>query len=371
MNNCFILLSAGKGQRYKSKIPKQYLKYKGITMFEHSLNAAINSKLFKKIVLVINKSHKKYIKSFKNRKINIIYGGKKRQFSSLIALKYVKKYNPTNVFIHDAARPDISVKLLIKLCNLLKKNDCVVPYIKSNNSLKLKKNKKFINLNRNKIYETQTPQCFKYKLIYDLSKKNSKAITDECSLMLDRNLKVKFMFGDNNNVKITHKTNLDTQKITNHGIGFDVHRLVPHKKLYLGGLNIKSKLGTLGHSDGDPVLHAVTDAILGACKMGDIGQEFSDKNKKFKNIRSTILLKKVVNKIKLNKYDINNLDINIITQRPKISKYKSKIAKIISEICKVNIDRINIKGKTTEKLGIIGKGEAIACEVIASVSKYV
>ena len=82
------------------------------------------------------------------------------------------------------------------------------------------------------------------------------------------------------------------------GIGFDVHRLVPKRKLYLGGLKIKSKLGTLGHSDGDPVLHSIIDAILGACKMGDIGKLFSDKNKKFKNIRSTILLKNVIEKIK-------------------------------------------------------------------------
>ena len=80
----------------------------------------------------------------------------------------------------------------------------------------------------------------------------------------------------------------------------DRHRLVPKRKLYLGGLKIKSKFGTLGHSDGDPVLHAITDAILGACKMGDIGQKFSDKNKKFKGIRSTIFLKKVINEIKEN-----------------------------------------------------------------------
>ena len=82
------------------------------------------------------------------------------------------------------------------------------------------------------------------------------------------------------------------------GIGFDVHRLVRGRKLYLGGLNIKSKVGTLGHSDGDPVLHSITDAILGACNMGDIGKMFPDKDKKFKNIRSTILLKKVIMKIK-------------------------------------------------------------------------
>ena len=154
------------------------------------------------------------------------------------------------------------------------------------------------------------------------------------------------------------------------GIGFDVHKLVPKRNLYLGGLKIKSEFGTLGHSDGDPVLHAITDAILGACKMGDIGQKFSDKNKKFKGIRSTIFLKKVINEIKQKNYFINNIDVNIIVQTPKISKYKNKMIKLIASICEIEKDMINIKGKTTEKLGLIGKDKAIACEVITSVIKY-
>ena len=156
-----------------------------------------------------------------------------------------------------------------------------------------------------------------------------------------------------------------------YGLGFDVHRLVPNKKLYLGGIKIPSHLGTLGHSDGDPVLHAVTDAILGACSMGDIGEKFSDKKQKFKNIRSTILLKEIIKQTEISGFLINNLDINIITQKPKIHKYKKKITNCIAKICKISTSQINIKGKTTEKLGLIGKEKAIACEVIASVIKNV
>ena len=104
--------------------------------------------------------------------------------------------------------------------------------------------------------------------------------------------------------------------------------------------------------------------------MGDIGQMFSDKNKKFKNIRSTILLKRVMDQIKSKGYYVNNLDINIITQTPKIKKYKNKMIDNISKLCEISKDQINIKGKTTEKLGVIGKEKAIACEVIASVIKY-
>ena len=155
-----------------------------------------------------------------------------------------------------------------------------------------------------------------------------------------------------------------------YGIGFDVHRLVPKRKLYLGGVKISFTLGTLGHSDGDPVLHAVTDSILGACNMGDIGERFSDKNKKYKNIRSTILLKKIIDQIKLKNYVINNIDINIIAQAPKIQKYKNKMINSIAKLCEISPSQINIKGKTTEKLGVIGKEKAIACEVITSVIKY-
>ena len=104
--------------------------------------------------------------------------------------------------------------------------------------------------------------------------------------------------------------------------------------------------------------------------MGDIGQMFSDKSKKFKNISSTILLKKVLNKISFYGYIINNIDINIITQTPKIKKYKNKMINNISKICKISKDQINIKGKTTEKLGVIGKEKAIATEVIVSTIKY-
>ena len=109
---------------------------------------------------------------------------------------------------------------------------------------------------------------------------------------------------------------------------------------------------------------------MGATEMGDIGQMFSDKSKKFKNIRSTILLSRVVEQIKLKGYFINNIDINIITQTPKIKKYKSKMIDNIAKLCKISKSQINIKGKTTEKLGVIGKEKAIACETITSVIKY-
>ena len=109
--------------------------------------------------------------------------------------------------------------------------------------------------------------------------------------------------------------------------------------------------------------------MLGACRLGDIGKLFSNKNKKYKNIRSTILLKKVIVLIKSKNFSINNIDINIIAQKPKIEKYSKKMIKKISKICQINPNQINIKGKSTEKLGLIGKEKAIASEVITTVTK--
>ena len=255
----------------------------------------------------------------------------------------------------------------------------VVPKINVQDAIKQiiesSKEEYILGKSRDKLFLTQTPQAFNLREIYQLHKTNSgKYKDDDISLYMDLN-KIKFIEGEKRNFKITDKTDLENLKNIFKskqmvGIGFDVHRLVPNRKLYLAGLKINSKLGTLGHSDGDPILHSITDAILGACQMGDIGQMFSDKSKKYKNIRSTILLKQVIEKIKSNGFFINNIDLNIITQTPKIKNLKNKMIDNIANLCGISKNQINIKGKTTEKLGVVGKEKAIACEVICSVIKY-
>ena len=371
MSKYFVILSAGKGSRFKSRKPKQYLYTYGKPVLQHSIDKALKSGLFKKIIVVINRSHSSYINSINKNNIKLVTGGNSRQESSFNALKYLKQFNPKHVFIHDAARPFFSLKLLKRISNSLKNNIAVAPGIKINSSVKIKNGRKLKNIDRNSLFITQTPQAFKFKNLFKLHKENNKIITDDISLFITKNLKCKIVNGEIKNIKITSYDDLKENKIKLfYGIGFDIHRLEPNKKLYLGGLKIKSKIGTVGHSDGDPVLHAITDAILGACKKGDIGQIFPDTNKKYKNIRSTILLKKVVEDIKLKNFFVNNIDVNIITQTPKIKKYKNEMRKTIAKICSIKIDQINIKGKTTEKLGLIGKEKAIACEVIASVNKY-
>ena len=291
----------------------------------------------------------------------------------------VSKNGPNKVLIHDAARPNFSIRLLDSILKNMKNASAVVPKIIIQDAIKQiidsSREEYIVGKKRDNIFLTQTPQAFNLREVYHLHKTNSdKYKDDDISLYMDLN-QVKFIDGEKSNFKITDKTDFENlrniyRSKQSVGIGFDVHRLVPKRKLFLAGLKIKSKLGTLGHSDGDPVLHSITDAILGACKMGDIGQMFSDKSKRFKNIRSTILLKYVVDQIKLKGYLINNIDINIITQTPKIKNLKNKMVNNIANLCEISKDQINIKGKTTEKLGVIGKEKAIACEVICSVIKY-
>jgi 2-C-methyl-D-erythritol 4-phosphate cytidylyltransferase/2-C-methyl-D-erythritol 2,4-cyclodiphosphate synthase len=376
MSFCLILLAAGNSNRFNSNLAKPYHKIGEKTLLEISLNKSSLFSQIKNTIVVYNKKHQRSLKRVNLKNVKFIKGGKTRQESTFNALKYLTKQKGiSKVLIHDSARPNFSSKLLGSIIKNMKKSRVVVPTLKINDAIKQKQQKYIMGKSRNDLFVTQTPQCFNLKEIYNLHKLyKHRYLDDDLSLLKNFN-KVKLIEGEKNNFKITDKSDFENLKNIykskmNVGIGFDVHRLVPKRKLYLGGLRIKSKLGTLGHSDGDPVLHSVTDSILGACKMGDIGQMFSDKSKKFKNIRSTILLKKVINQIKSKGYYINNLDINIITQTPKISKFKKKMTKLISDICEIQKNQINIKGKTTEKLGLIGKEKAIACEVITSVIKY-
>ena len=370
MNNCFIILAGGESKRFNSKIPKPYFIYKGKPLLLHSIDKVKNCGKFKKIVIVINKRHKKLIKKLQIKNVKIIEGGTTRAESAYKGLASIKTSDIKNVLIHDAARPNFSLRLLNRLIKELQSNDCVIPAIQTVDSVKYKISNKITNLNRKNIYLTQTPQGFNYKKLYKLQSNKSSEVTDDANLFIKAGKMIKIIKGEINNNKITINSDIKIQHLIKYGLGFDVHRLVPHKKLYLGGLKIPSPLGTLGHSDGDPVLHAIIDAILGACNLGDIGEKFSDKNIKFKGIRSTVLLNEIIKIIKVKGFLLNNIDINIITQKPKIQKYKKKIKNSIVKLCKILPSQINIKGKTTEKLGVIGKEKAIACEVIVSVIKY-
>ena len=375
MSIFLIVLAAGDSKRLKSPTPKPFHMINNKTLLEHSISAFKDFSTIKKIVVVYNKKYIKYLKKIDLKNIIKIQGGKTRQESVFNALKKIKKMNCKKVIIHDSARPFPSKTIIANLLKKLKKNDAVIPIIKTNDATKrANKNIIFKNIERNNLRFAQTPQGFNYKKIYQKHKKNINfTLDDDSALFTETGEKVMTINGSKTNLKITDNEDLKIfmslkKGKTYIGIGFDIHRLVKKRKLYLGGIKIPFNLGLEGHSDADPVLHSLIDSLLGACRLGDIGKLFSNKNKNYKNVRSTLLLKKVIYLIKSKKFSINNIDINIIAQKPKINKYSKKMIKIISKICKINPNLINIKGKTTEKLGLIGKEKAIASEVITSVT---
>ena len=153
------------------------------------------------------------------------------------------------------------------------------------------------------------------------------------------------------------------------GIGYDIHRLVDGRKLFLGGVEIPYVKGLLGHSDGDVVMHALADAMLGALALGDIGLHFPDTDPQYKNISSGELVKKVLTLVKKRNLVVNNADTMILAEEPKIHPFRDKMVEALSKVLNVAKDRVNIKATTVEGVGSIGKGEAIAAYAVVTLGR--
>ncbi|MBE6738724.1 MAG: 2-C-methyl-D-erythritol 2,4-cyclodiphosphate synthase [Ruminococcaceae bacterium] len=148
------------------------------------------------------------------------------------------------------------------------------------------------------------------------------------------------------------------------GHGYDVHRFVEGRPLFLGGVQIPFEMGLLGHSDADVLLHAICDALLGAAALGDIGKHFPDTDNKYKGIDSKLLLKNVSEKINLLGFKVVNIDATVIAQKPKISPFIDEMRKTVAEILKTDINNVNIKGTTEEGLGFTGELKGISCHCV-------
>ncbi|MBQ3550743.1 MAG: 2-C-methyl-D-erythritol 2,4-cyclodiphosphate synthase [Clostridia bacterium] len=153
------------------------------------------------------------------------------------------------------------------------------------------------------------------------------------------------------------------------GHGYDVHRLVTDRKLILGGVEIPFEMGLLGHSDADVLLHAVSDALLGAAALGDIGKHFPDNDDSFKNIDSRILLRRVVELLEDEGYGISNIDATVIMQRPKLKPFIPEMVNNIAADCKILVGQVNVKATTEEKLGFTGEGLGVSAHAVCLIYK--
>ena len=153
------------------------------------------------------------------------------------------------------------------------------------------------------------------------------------------------------------------------GLGFDVHKLVEGRDLWMGGVKIPHTLGLLGHSDADVLIHAICDAILGAANMRDIGYHFPDTAVEYKDIDSKILLKKTVALVRGKGYEIGNIDATICAERPKMNPHIPEMQRVLSEVMSIDVDDISIKATTTEKLGFTGREEGISAYAVALIER--
>ncbi len=153
------------------------------------------------------------------------------------------------------------------------------------------------------------------------------------------------------------------------GHGYDVHQLVTGRELIIGGVNISHETGLLGHSDADVLLHAITDAIIGALGMGDIGHAFPDTNPETEGIASTQILADIYQKMVEKGYEIGNIDATILAEAPKMAPHLQEMKQNIARILQTDITNINIKATTTEKLGFVGRREGMACEAVVLISQ--
>ncbi|MDO4203274.1 MAG: 2-C-methyl-D-erythritol 2,4-cyclodiphosphate synthase [Selenomonadaceae bacterium] len=153
------------------------------------------------------------------------------------------------------------------------------------------------------------------------------------------------------------------------GMGYDVHKLVEGRKLIIGGVDIPHTLGLLGHSDADVLLHAISDALLGAAALGDIGKHFPDTDPRFEGADSRVLLRHVVKLVKDKGYDIENVDATIVAQKPKLAPFIEQMRENIAEDLQVDVDMVNVKATTEERLGFTGKEEGISAYGVCSINK--
>ena len=377
--NIAIILACGQSKRLKSKSPKQYIEFFEDIILNHTIKIFLKNNEIDHILLVLNKKHKKFFnKIIQGKKISYTYGGDSRQKSVLYGLKYIKRFKPINVLIHDANRPFTNTKLISEILKKLRKFKAVIPRIKIQDTIKKVENNKITHLNRDKFFALQTPQGFKFK---ELLKKhinaNGENFTDDSSLFDDTGKIITYIYGNNENIKITDKSDLklaeklyySKNKSNFIGLGIDFHRFNNKKgKLILCGVKIPFHKTLIAHSDGDLGYHAISDGILGAISEGDIGIHFPDTSKKNKNLNSAKILKYTYElmKRKINR-GIKNIDLTFIGEEPKFSKYQKKMKVNISKLLNLDLNQINIKATTTEKMGPLGNKEGLGAFALVNI----
>ncbi|MGB9607601.1 MAG: 2-C-methyl-D-erythritol 4-phosphate cytidylyltransferase, partial [bacterium] len=350
-------------------MPKIFLPLKGQPLILHTLRPFLENPYIKEIVVPVREEDLgKAEELLENLPVKVIVGGKLRQETVRLALAATEPESEL-IAIHDGARPLLSPHLLQACLEEGEKYGAVVPVLPINETIK--KGGEWVEktISREGLFTVQTPQVFRAELIKEAHRKAYEAgylATDDASLVEWMGIKVRMIRGERKNIKITDPEDLQiAEKLMSDereyrsGVGVDFHRLVEGRKLYLGGVEIEYERGLLGHSDGDVLLHAIADAILGAIGLGDIGIHFPPGEERWKDVRSSVILSEVARMAREKGWEVANVDCVLLAEEPKIAPYRGEMKEKIAECLGISVNEVNIKATTTEGMGFVGRGEGM------------
>jgi len=364
-----IVMSAGSSSRFRDRkgAKKQWLRIGDEPLWLFVTNRLNRMCNFGNVIITAAKEDIKFMKNYSS--FLIVEGGETRAQSLINALKCV---DTPYVLVSDTARACVPEGVVQRVLEQKGLSECVVPYIKVSDTTLYKEG----YINRDEIKLIQTPQLSKTDTLLRLLEQNQNA-TDESSAFREAGFDVMYVEGDTKGHKLTYRDDFEFLECLDRpedsifvGQGIDFHSFMDGKKMVLGGVEIDSPFGFRAHSDGDVLLHALSDALLGAIGAGDIGEWFPDNDEKYKGIDSTILLREIVEFIISVGYEIINVDITMICEVPRVNKYKEAIKESLSKLLEIQKSRINIKATTTEKMGFLGRGEGAGCSAVVGLRYF-
>jgi 2-C-methyl-D-erythritol 4-phosphate cytidylyltransferase/2-C-methyl-D-erythritol 2,4-cyclodiphosphate synthase len=376
-----LVVAGGRGLRAGGGVPKQYRTLGGESILARSLRPFLDHPAVAEAVAVIHPDDRDLYRSAAPSHPKLrspVFGGGERQESVRLGLEALAESAPELVLIHDAVRPFASAGLIDRVVGALADHAAVLPAVPVSDTLKRADDVDLVaaTVPRDRMFAAQTPQGFRFAaaLAAHRNAAGHGPFTDDSAIAEAAGVAVKIVPGDAANIKITTGDDIvraegliRAQSETRVGTGYDVHALGPGDYVTLGGVRIAHDRSLIGHSDADVVLHALTDAVLGAAADSDIGDHFPPSDAALAGAASDRFLHFAVDRLTRRGGAIVHLDVMILAEAPKVGPHRDAMRHRIAEICGVAIDRVSIKATTNERLGFVGRGEGIAALATATV----
>jgi 2-C-methyl-D-erythritol 4-phosphate cytidylyltransferase/2-C-methyl-D-erythritol 2,4-cyclodiphosphate synthase len=366
-----VVVAAGKGLRAGGAVPKQFARWRGKPMVRHSVEAFGRFGADPIVVVVPPGSDNLAREALAGiDEVRLICGGATRQESVRIGLEALAQASPVSVLIHDAARPDVPADVVERLLAALRDYSGAIPVLPVVDSIAIARGEVMAgSADRETLRRVQTPQAFRFNEILAAHRAWSGDATagDDAQVARAAGLEVAFVEGDERLCKLTFAADFRTRApMVRIGTGFDVHRLAEGEELWLCGIRIAHDRGLAGHSDADVGLHAVVDAILGACAQGDIGEHFPPSDPRWKDAPSEKFIAHAVELADKAGYRVGNVDVTLICEAPRIAPHREAMRQKLAGLLGVDLPHVSVKATTTERLGFTGRGEGIAAQAVAT-----